>query len=233
MDAIKKFSHVEKQAVAEDDLALVNQQALKPLAAEEIFVFRFVACDNQIDRACEKFSDAALGQLAKLYVGKTVISDHMWSAGKQTARIYAAEVVSTGELKQLVLRAYMLRNEQTDATISAIEGGIMREVSVGCSVSEATCSICGINRRDSFCGHWPGNEYEGKTCHITLDGATDAYEASFVAVPAQPGAGVIKRYGGAGEPQEGEPLKAEPDEQELLAMAWQEQEEKRYGGIFS
>ena len=43
-------------------------------------------------------------------------------------------------------------------------------------------------------------EYDGQLCHIDLDGATDAYEVSLVAVPAQPAAGAIKskRYGGAG-----------------------------------
>jgi len=38
--------------------------------------------------------------------------------------------------------------------------------------------------------------YDGTSCIVSLSNATDAYEVSFVAVPAQPGAGVTKTYGG-------------------------------------
>jgi hypothetical protein len=36
--------------------------------------------------------------------------------------------------------------------------------------------------------------YGGKICHTVLDGITDAYEWSFVAVPAQRNAGVTKKF---------------------------------------
>ena len=52
----------------------------------------------------------------------------------------------------------------------------------------------------NYCSHWWGKEYETaegkKTCYFTLDGAKEAYEVSFVAVPAQPRAGTTKNYGG-------------------------------------
>lgn len=60
----------------------------------------------------------------------------------------------------------------------------------------------------------------------------DAYEWSFVAVPAQPQAGVVKskRYGGCQRPQEPQP-RAGADDMLRMAEALQEQEERRYGGI--
>lgn len=233
MDEIKKYAHVEKQAISEGELALINKQTLRPLTAEEVFSFKVAACDNQIDRDLERFSDAALAGFATLFVGKTIISDHKWSAEKQAARIYAADVEAEGDVKTLVLRAYMLRNQQTAPTIAAIEGGILREVSVGCAVERVLCSVCDSDQAKAFCGHRPGKEYDGEVCVMTLDGARDAFEVSFVAVPAQPGAGVIKRYGGEGEPQEGAPGHDPGAEEELLRMATalQEQEEKRYGGM--
>ena len=55
-----------------------------------------------------------------------------------------------------------------------------------------------------YCKHWPGMEYEvtdaeGKSvkrrCKMLLHGAKEAYELSFVAVPAQPRAGTHKSIG--------------------------------------
>lgn len=228
MDEIRKAAHLEGQPVSPEELALINKQTIRPLTAEEVFPFRVAACDNQVDREHERFTDKALGQLAKLFVGKTMIADHKWTAANQTARIYAGAVEESGGVKRLALRAYMLRNEQTAPMIAAIEGGILREVSVGCAMGKALCSICGADRREKYCGHLSGRVYDGKLCHIDLDDAKDAYECSFVAVPAQPGAGVMKRYGGAGEPQD---PGGEPEETELqAAKALLELEEKRYGG---
>lgn len=205
MSEIKKAALVEAQAVSDEELALINRQSLKTLAAEAVFTFKLAACDNEVDRDNERFTDGALGKLAQLYVGRTVICDHSWLASKQTARVYAAQVedIPTG-VKRLVLRCYMLRSEQAQPTIDAIEGGIMRECSVGCAVSQAKCSICGTDRAVKACGHRPGTEYNGKRCHVDLDGVTDAYEVSFVAVPAQPAAGIVKTYGGENTPADGE-----------------------------
>ena len=64
---------------------------------------------------------------------------------------------------------------------------------MGCAVEEARCSICGENIHDrSRCAHERGREYGGKLCWADLVHATDAYEWSFVAVPAQKNAGVMK-----------------------------------------
>ncbi|MEG0035571.1 MAG: hypothetical protein RR743_02815 [Oscillospiraceae bacterium] len=198
INEIIKFAGIGKQEITESELALVNKQSLKTLTAEEIYTFKIAACDNVVDRDYEHFTDEMLETLAKLFVGKTVISDHNWSAALQTARIYAGDVVAVGTdgTKKLMLRAYMLKNQGTLPVIEAIEGGILREVSVGCTSNKAICSICGINKRLAYCEHRPGKSYEGKLCTVALDDASDAYEVSFVAVPAQPAAGVTKSYGG-------------------------------------
>ena len=47
---------------------------------------------------------------------------------------------------------------------------------------------------DERCGHIRGGTYAGRKCFGILDGATDAYEWSFVAVPAQINAGVTKSF---------------------------------------
>lgn len=198
MDMIFKAARIEKAAVGERELALINAQALRALSADEIFTFRLAACDNQIDRDCERFTEATLEQLSKLYIGKPVLRDHKWSAETQTARVFDAQVADEGEVKRLVLSCYMVRTASTADTIAAIEGGILRECSVGCAVEHVNCSICGADQRKTLCEHWAGKEYDGAMCVFELDGAADAYEVSLVAVPAQPEAGAVKakRYGG-------------------------------------
>lgn len=215
---ISKGAVVKALDVTEADLALINRQALKALTADEVFSFRLAACNDQVDRDYERFTAAALEGLARLYVGRPVISDHVWCASKQAARIYAAGVEEHDGVRQLVLRAYMLRTEQTAGMIAAIEGGILREVSVGCAVGKAICSICGKDNFAARCGHRPGREYDGVLCHMDLDDARDAYECSFVAVPAQPGAGVIKRYGGDGESPADRETAGDPEQEKALAL---------------
>lgn len=203
MEMIVKSARLEKQAVDAQELALINAQTLREFSAEEVYTFRLLACDNRVDRDNERFTDATLEQLAALYVGRPVLRDHIWSAGMQTARCYAASVEPDGDARCLVLRCYMPRTAATADTITAIDAGILRECSVGCAVAHAICSICVADQRTTLCEHWPGREYDGQTCHFDLDGATDAFEVSLVAVPAQPAAGAIKskRYGGAEPPQ--------------------------------
>ena len=218
------------EELSEAEMELINRQTLRRLEAGEVFAFRLAACDDQVDRDYERFSLSALNQMADLFVGQPVLMDHRWSAGSQTARVYAGSVEQTDGKNRLILRCYMPRTEKTAETIQAIECGILRECSVGVAVSRAVCSVCGADNCKTLCSHCRGQEYDGKTCHFILDEVVDAYEVSMVAVPAQPEAGVIKskRYGGS-EPTT--PGKAEPTEEALLlAQARMELEEKRYGG---
>lgn len=222
MEQIKKTATIQKSVSA--DMALVNAQTLREFHEEEVFTFRIAAADTLVDRDGERFSKECLEKLAELYVGRPVLSDHSWSAGKQLARVYAAEVEPQGEEARLVLSCYTPRNEKSQSLIEAIEAGVLREASVGVAVQSAKCSICGTDKASSYCEHRPGRTYNGKACVVTLSEPTDAYEISLVAVPAQPKAGVIKAYHGDSTPPE-------PNEEVLkLAEARLYMEEIRYGG---
>lgn len=177
----------------------INALTRRRFKAEELYTFPVVLCHNDIDRDYERFSDDALDKMAKLFVGKTGIFDHNPSAENQAARIYDAEVVTEpertaawgGAYRYLKGYAYMVRTDANADLITEIDAGIKKEVSVSCSSSRRTCSVCGSS---SGCEHVKGKLYDGQICHTVLDGITDAYEWSFVAVPAQPGAGVTKQY---------------------------------------
>ena len=88
----------------------------------------------------------------------------------------------------------MVRTDDNRGLIAEIDGGIKKEVSVGCAVKRRVCSICG-EEAGASCGHQPGQVYDGKLCYLSLEEPADAYEFSFVAVPAQPQAGVVKAMG--------------------------------------
>lgn len=183
----------------------INRLSRASLSAQEVYAFSLCLCDNEVDRDQERFPEKTLEQLAPLFVGKSGLFDHSWSARGQAARLYRTEVVREPErLTQagdgycwLKGWAYMVRTPDNQGLIAEIEGGIKKEVSVGCAVKRAVCSICGAERGQS-CGHKPGEVYDGAQCFFQLEEAVDAYEFSFVAVPAQPRAGVVKRFGSEG-----------------------------------
>lgn len=123
--------------------------------------------------------------------GQTGICDHQWSADRQVARIFDTQVVREDDgASCLMAEAYVLRTERNADLIADIEGGIKKEVSVGCAMGQARCSICG--EPYGTCAHRKGAVYDGETCLAVLSEPLDAYEFSFVAVPAQRAAGVTK-----------------------------------------
>lgn len=202
MNVTKEMNGAAPCGVSKEDLALINRMSKAELTAEQVYTFSVRLCDNEVDRDWERFDEKGLEALSELFVGKTGIFDHNWSAQAQTARVYKTEIcreeglTGAGEPRQFLKGyAYMPRNEKNRPLIEEIEAGIKKEVSVGCSVSGRRCSICGKEN----CGHQGGLLYDGKLCFFTLLDPVDAYEWSFVAVPAQRKAGVIKRFAGDGD----------------------------------
>ena len=186
--------------ISDSDMVLINGYTRRVLEKNEVYVFSVVLCDNDIDRDGERFTVESLFELEKLFVGKTGIFDHTPSAKNQTARIFACEVESVEGRKtamgddyfRLRARAYIPKSEKTEDIILSIDSGILKEVSVGCAAGEIRCNICGAEA--GSCSHIKGEEYGGRICCYELLDIYDAYEWSFVAVPAQKNAGVIKAF---------------------------------------
>ena len=203
-----KSASVENQEVTEAELKQINRFTLSPLKAEEVFTFKVVMGDNELDdRNYEPFNLNALKDLKRLYVGKTMIKDHRRTADNQIARIYDTELIQDNTSKftgageiftKLIAKCYMVKTKSNEDLIQEIKAGIKKEVSTGCKPKHAFCSICGTDNTKTYCPHYWGKEYDTatgkKVCYFTLDGAKEAYEVSFVAVPAQPRAGTTKNY---------------------------------------
>ncbi len=183
---------------SDEDMDLINNHTLRKLSKDEVFTFSVILCDNNIDRDFERFDEESLKTLEKLFVGKTGILNHSMKSEDQSCRTYKTELVydnsrtvANGD-SYIGLKAwcYTVKSDKNENLIRDIESGIKKEVSISCSSESKICSICG----EAHCSHIGGRVYNGNPCYKTISGITDAYEWSFVAVPAQRNAGVTKSF---------------------------------------
>lgn len=195
MEIRKAAQAVATGAPTAAQLEAINALAKTRLNGEQVYVFSLRLCDDRIDRDGERFDTGALPGLAKLFLGKTGILDHRWSTENQVARIFETQVVKEKDESYIRAWAYIRRGGKNDELIADIEAGIKKEVSVGCAMAQAVCSVCGSEY--GTCGHVKGERYDGQVCAVILKEPVDAYEFSFVAVPAQREAGVMKGMGAA------------------------------------
>lgn len=196
---IKCYSSKNEIGVPTDeDMKLINEHTLKSLTKDDVFCFSVILCDNDIDRDFERFDENSLKTLEKLFVGKTGILNHSMKSEDQNSRTYKTQVLVDNSRQTVdgkpytYLKAwcYTVRSEKNESLIRDIESGIKKEVSISCASDSRNCSVCG----ETHCNHIAGRKYNGERCYKTITGITDAYEWSFVAVPAQRNAGVTKSY---------------------------------------
>ena len=79
--------------LTKEELDQVNRFSKAELTADQVYTFSVRLCDNEVDRDFERFGTEDLDRLGELFLGKSGIFDHQWSAKGQTARIYRTEVV--------------------------------------------------------------------------------------------------------------------------------------------
>ena len=170
---------------SDDDFAIIREMIPSEVNKSDIFVYSVKLCDNLVDRDGEYFSKPALESLVSSFKGVTGIYNHDWSSGNQHSRIYKAKLVEDSDVKNesnepyryVVGYAYTLNNEKNKDLIENIKTGILKEVSIGFKHDEGV----DVKLKD------------GSTAH-RIDTIKDVYEFSFVAVPAQRQAGVVKSY---------------------------------------
>lgn len=197
---INKNYTTENQAgvPTDEDMTLINTYSLKQLSKDEVFCFSVILCDNDIDRDFERFNEESLKALEGLFVGKTGILNHSMKSEDQSCRTYKTKLIVDNDRKTVDGMSYMylkawcytVKSEKNQPLIKDIESGIKKEVSISCASNSRICSVCG----ESHCNHIAGRKYNGEICHKTLTDIKDAYEWSFVAVPAQRMAGVTKSF---------------------------------------
>ena len=65
---IQKAAGLAVGEVTEAELKAINKYTLEPLKAEEVFTFKAVLCDNELDRHFEHFTLKALQDLQKRFL---------------------------------------------------------------------------------------------------------------------------------------------------------------------
>ncbi|WP_276796637.1 hypothetical protein [Ruminococcus champanellensis] len=210
-------------------LEQLNRFTRRKHTAQEVYMFDVILCDNEVDRDGECFTKQALETLCRRFEGVTGIFDHDPKSSRQTARIFATELVEDPARRTaygaaytyLKACAYMIRTDSNQDLIREIDGGIKKEVSVSCAAKTSRCSVCGST---GACAHEKGKVYGGRLCYRELEDISDVYEWSFVAVPAQVHAGVTKQYGASGgEDPVRKALQAQLDaQQQAVALARQD-----------
>ena len=171
---------------------------------DELFTYKVVLCDNLVDRDFEMFSHKALENVVERFKGVVGIEDHNPTVKNNHSRIYKTELVTDtsrqnefgDDYECVVAYAYTLNNDKNKDLIDEIKSGLKKEVSIGFENLTKVCSICG---KSVFgCGHIIGHEYDcdknKKLCVGIIDSVDDAYEWSFVSIPAQRGAGITKNF---------------------------------------
>ena len=105
--------------LTKEELDQINRFSKAELTADQVYTFSVRLCDNEVDRDFERFGTEDLERLGELFLGKSGIFDHQWSAKGQTARIYRTEVVrepgtvtaAGDEYRWLKGWAYLMRTE--------------------------------------------------------------------------------------------------------------------------
>ncbi|WP_349782310.1 hypothetical protein [Xanthomonas arboricola] len=184
-----------------EQLTAIRQYTLADLPAEKLYVRTFAIAHNAIDRDRECFDEALLADFARTLPGKGLFIKHPsgWDgdSGPGKGRWFAAKLerMSLDEARTLLREpelkfppgvetavllmadAYLIRTPGNADLLEEIDGGVVGDVSIGCTVKDYERLL-----------DEQGNELNA----WRLVGPGEALEASLVWLGAQPGARAIK-----------------------------------------
>ncbi len=167
----------------EDLLAAVNQYTLRELGPDEIATFTLELCHNQVDRHHSRFPEDELEHINRLVLGRPFMERHDLRGSLPRGTFFRSRIERHGERVSVRPDVYVLRTGENAGFILNIEGGVYRETSIGFTFTTPECSVCGKDIRT--CGHTPGKQYDGDSCHFIMRGVTDVIEGSVVSSGSQ------------------------------------------------
>lgn len=207
----------EMTMTMDEAMKLINSRhAQRPFEPAQLYVFRVVPSTQSLDMYLTRMARTSLENYAADFSdGRALMNSHRtggWdgSAELPIGRFFASDL--TGDFlpedagfdakggAMLGAYAYIQRGLQitdvaNDQIIEGIEGGTIRDISIGFLLvpdGMYKCSICGNDFRDyELCPHFPGVRYEDKRAFLWVENA-HVSEASLVFDGATPGAMIDK-----------------------------------------
>lgn len=164
-----------------DYMTRINQLATVDLQPTDVATFRGIVSRREVDTFGTVMEPPTLSNYAADYKrGLSLLDSHNHKAlpiGRSfdaTLRDVPQERNILGDpMQEVAVNYYIQRgvalptNQRTDDFIKLIEGGTIRDLSIGFDYSVGNCSICGKNQLDykANCRHAVLAEYDGKTCY--------------------------------------------------------------------
>ncbi|MFH1567741.1 MAG: hypothetical protein ABIL09_07045, partial [Gemmatimonadota bacterium] len=190
-------------------LGVINRRlARKPLSAEDIFIFRAQMSNQEVDSYFTRMAESSLRNYEReARDGVPLMNSHRTggffagAAQLPLGRSYDAELAGDDGALRLYVDHYMLRglkinDAETDHLIRGIDGGTIRDVSIGFGFDHKSwyrCSICGGDMlRSEKCQHLPGREYDGVLATAWVELA-HLWEGSIVWAGATPNAEIVRK----------------------------------------
>ena len=185
------------------DLELINKNALEPLSPQDVFLFEAIPSNKAVDCYYTQMAESSLRNFRDdLVEGRALMNSHRRHDTLPLGYSYDSVLnesnwVLTG--KYFLQRGLKLGEVENDQVIRGIQGGTLRDVSIGFKPGWYRCTICGKDLTSPGCAEEPGNRcehipgvyYDRVLCTAWVE---DGYleETSIVFDGATPGA-IIKK----------------------------------------
>ena len=181
-----------------DLMRLLNERVNPPtpLSLEDVYIRALRVVSDEVNDHGGRFPREEHEHLRDLLVDSPVMVGHDHST-LPIARNFAARLVDEGERQWVEAWFYWLRGEgpSHDQLATDIDGGVIKEGSIGFEFRLPQCSICGQDIRT--CEHIPGFEYSGpdgvaRTAHYEYRDIIRVLETSLVYRGATPDTHIVR-----------------------------------------
>jgi hypothetical protein len=199
-------------------MRVINQylpSGIDPLVAEELVTVPFVAADNLVNRSMDRWDLKSLKTMSKLLPGLPALLDHDWEAEQEWGRIYnsafiqadtapdeALDRAGNGDSNRMIIAeegfaqvVFEVFAPIDSPVVRALKRGHSGNISTGgFQFTDYHCPLCKCSFSDELCPHTIPDRWWSRASDAPFAirvGMFDLGEASIVAIPNLPNAGII------------------------------------------
>jgi hypothetical protein len=158
------FSKRASATPTEDELTLINNYALEPLTAEDVYVREMRLTNDQWGKHHVRLSRGFQRSVIETLPGKSLLLGHPEVRNLPAEPIgvffdaYEKRDPTTG-VSWGMGKFYLAKSAGNEHARTQIDAGVWRYASVGMELDWGECSICGQNMMSGDCKHIPGRRY--------------------------------------------------------------------------